>query len=79
VLAFARESDTDVAGRDVARLSLRGAWTRRWTFGPGLRFGADAALAGSFYAIGDDPASNGSETRLTPTLATELRWPLARP
>ena len=78
MFGFTRDSDADIIGRDVARISGIGNWTRRWSMAAGLRFGAEAQLAVDQFFIGDDSGSQVAETRLTPALSGEMRWPLSR-
>lgn len=76
--AHYRYSDSDVAGRDVARLSAGALWTRRWTGPAGVRLGLMAGLRADSFGVWQDSTSDPTETVLTPQAALELRWPLAR-
>ncbi|KCV83807.1 organic solvent tolerance protein [Actibacterium atlanticum] len=78
LFAFERTSDIDITGRDQARLSLNAGWRRDWLFGNGLQLAAQSELALDYYSISDDSGTASPITRLTPFVATELRWPWAR-
>ena len=41
--------------------------------------GADAALMADVFSVSQDPAFPGTITRITPTVAVDLRWPWVRP
>jgi LPS-assembly protein len=76
--AHYRSSDTDVAGRDMARLSAGAEWSRRWTAPAGIRVGVTAGLRADSARVWQDSTTHRGDTRLTPQAAIELRWPLAR-
>ncbi len=78
LLAFTRQSNSDEIGRDVQRLNLAGDWTHSWTFGTGIQLTTDARVDVAYYGVSDDSAYESPLTRVTPSLATELRYPLVK-
>lgn len=62
-------------GRDVFRVTGALDWRRSETFG-GLLATAQGALHGGLYNTREDPAFDGTVTRITPYGAIELRYPL---
>lgn len=77
-LGLQRPSDVDVIGRDTARLSALSSWRRSWTGRNGMVGTVMGEIALDQFAVGQDSTFDSSETRVTPTLAAELRWPLER-
>lgn len=69
------DPDSVADGRDMARLSLRAAWSRDWVSGPGLVFGLAAEARADVFAVAQDSAFAGGQTRTHGALAAELRWP----
>lgn len=67
--------DGVIDGRDVARLTFGVDWRRQTVLGNGMVLGLAAGLNGALYSIGQDPTFPNSVSRLTPTLAVDLRWP----
>lgn len=80
--AYARTSDidsaTDPTGRDVARLSGVLDWRRDWILPGGVVMAVEGALHADIYNTRQGGALSGSETRLAPFVAAELRYPLSR-
>ena len=76
--AHHRRSDADIVGRDLARLSLNANWRRDWVLAGGLLAAVEAEWQGDLYNIRQDNRFDEVTTRTTPTIAAELRWPLAR-
>lgn len=76
--AFRRSSSAPVVGRDMARAGISADWRRNWLLPHGLLASAEMGLALDHYLIGDDPTLPDSVTRVDPTAALELRWPLVR-
>ncbi len=66
-------------GRDVARASLGLDWRTSTILSNGMVVGADAALMADVFSVSHDPAFPGTITRITPTVAVDLRWPWVRP
>lgn len=64
--------------RDTLRLTAQADWRADAVLRNGMVVSGLADLAVDAFAIGDDPAYDGSVTRVLPALAAELRWPLAR-
>ena len=72
-----RRSDLDIAGRDVARASVRVDWRRDWTLAGGLRAGLVTQLQADHARIRQDSGFPDARIRTSGALAAELRWPLA--
>lgn len=73
---FRRSSSEDVIGRDMARVGLRADWRRNWLLPQGFLAAAEMGLAVDHYQVWDDPSYPDPITRIDPTAALELRWPL---
>ncbi|QDY68708.1 LPS-assembly protein LptD [Qingshengfaniella alkalisoli] len=73
-----RPSSVDVAGRDMAQIRAVGKWTRDWTTPTGLRYGADLIAHGDFKYIGQDSNYPEYQTGITPIMAAEVSYPLAK-
>jgi len=73
-----RRSDSDMTGRDVARLSLDARWRRDWVLPAGVLAGLELGWIGDIYNIRQDSTFDDVVTRTTPFVAAELRWPLVR-
>lgn len=78
VLGFRRPSDTDGAGRDMARFGVAVDWRRQWLLPAGILAATEAALDIDHYRIGDDPDWDRAITRVDPRVSAELRWPWMR-
>ncbi len=66
-------------GRDVLRLGTALDWRRDQVFANGLQFATFGRGEATFYNIGSDPAfDSATESRFTPTLGAELRFPLMK-
>lgn len=72
------DADTEVDGRDVARLGVDASWRNRWTLPGGLRAGAATHLWIDRFAVYQDASSDQDTTSVTPGAALELRLPMAR-
>jgi len=66
-------------GRDVARLSFGVDWRRQEILANGMVLGLAAGLNGALYTVRQDPTFAHSTTRLSPTVAIDLRWPWVMP
>lgn len=76
--AHRRPSDTDILGRDVARLSFGGEWQRQAILGAGVLADLTARLDADAWWVRQDSSLEDAATRAVPTLAAGLRWPLIR-
>ncbi|SIQ41374.1 LPS-assembly protein [Paracoccus thiocyanatus] len=76
--AHRRSSGEDRLGRDMARGSVELGWQRSTILPGGLLGAAQARLNADFYRINQDSDYDDWVVRADPTLAAELRWPLAR-
>lgn len=76
--AHRRSSTLDGIGRDMARGSFALDWQRRETLPGGVVGSLQARLDTDIYRIRQDSAYEDWVARTDPTLAAELRWPLAR-
>ena len=78
-LSYFRESDVDgPTGRDVARLSGFVDWRRDTILPGGVLMAVEAAVHGDLYSIDQDAGFDNTESRITPFVGIELRYPLAR-
>jgi len=68
-------ADGVIDGRDVGRLTFGVDWRRQTVLSNGMVLGVAAGLNGALYRIGQDPTFGASVSRMTPTLAVDLRWP----
>jgi LPS-assembly protein len=76
---YYRLADQDgVNGRDVARLSGSLDWRRDAILPGGLRAAVQTALYADIYNTAQGAALTGTQTRLSPFVGLELRYPLAR-
>ncbi|ABL69011.1 LPS-assembly protein LptD [Paracoccus denitrificans] len=76
--AHRRSSSQDRDGRDMARGSVMLGWQRSEILPGGLVGAAQAQVNADFYRITQDSEYDDWVMRADPTLAVELRWPLAR-
>ncbi|TWI36959.1 LPS-assembly protein [Paracoccus sulfuroxidans] len=76
--AHRRPSSVDRDGRDMARGSLGLNWQRSEILPGGLVGQVETQVNADFYRIRQDSEYEDWIARAYPTLATELRWPLAR-
>jgi LPS-assembly protein len=76
--AYRRESEEDVLGRDQIRIGSAAQWRGERVLPGGIVAGAEGEFALDLYRIGDDASFPETEVLGTPTLAADLRWPLAR-
>lgn len=74
--AHRRPSNDDAIGRDVARASFGLDWRRSEILPGGLLGAAIAEIDADLYRIAQDDRYDDVETRITPTIGAELRWPL---
>ncbi|MBY6115429.1 LPS assembly protein LptD [Mameliella alba] len=72
------DDDTDVDGRDVARINAEMSWRNRWTLAGGIRAGLSAHLWVDHYLTEQDATSDAEVSRAIPGLAAEFRYPLQR-
>ncbi|MBV2361349.1 LPS assembly protein LptD [Thalassococcus sp. CAU 1522] len=72
------DDDTEVDGRDVARLNVDLSWRNRWTLMAGMRAGLTTHLWLDRYATRQDITSEADVSRATLGTALELRWPFER-
>ncbi len=73
-----RRSSADIDGRDVARISAEANWRRDWVLPAGFLAAVELQWQGDAYYIQEDSSFDDVETRSTPFVSTELRWPLIR-
>lgn len=76
--AHRRSSDEDIAGRDMARGSVAMGWRRSEILPLGVVGSVEADVNADLYNINQDSRYEDWVVRADPTIATELRWPLAR-
>ena len=76
--AHRRSSGLDVVGRDMARGSVSLDWQRTEILPGGVLGQVEAEVAADVYRINQDSGFDDWVARADPTLAAELRWPLAR-
>jgi LPS-assembly protein len=72
------DADTDVDGRDVARLNAEVSWRNRWTMIGGLRVGASSHVWLDHYMTEQDATADAEVSRIVPGAAVELRYPMQR-
>ncbi|WP_424969063.1 LPS-assembly protein LptD [Dinoroseobacter sp. S76] len=77
-LGLQRESEEDAIGRDTRRLSLVSDWRRSWTNDLGMVGTTIGELAFDLFDTQNDAEFPDTVTRVTPTVAAELRWPFSR-
>jgi len=76
---YYRISDTEgINGRDVARLSGALDWRRDTILPGGVLMAVEGGLYADIYNTQQGAALTGTETRLTPFVGVELRYPLSR-
>jgi len=78
VHAHRRSSNEDILGRDMARASVLLDWRRNEILPGGVVGAIEAQVNTDFYSINQDSRYDDFVARADPTLAAELRWPLAR-
>lgn len=76
--AHRRSSDEDIMGRDMARGSVMLDWRRSEILAGGLLGTLQTQVNADIYRINQDSRYEDWVLRADPTLAAELRWPLAR-
>ncbi|MDT1061607.1 LPS assembly protein LptD [Paracoccus sp. CPCC 101403] len=76
--AHRRQSNEDIIGRDMARASVMLDWQRNEILPGGVVGTVETQLNTDFYTINQDSRYEDFVARADPTLAAELRWPLAR-
>ncbi len=76
--AHRRSSGLDHLGRDMARGSVSLDWQRSEILPGGFLGTVEANLVADLYRINQDSDFEDWVARADPTLAAELRWPLAR-
>lgn len=78
-LSYFRESDADGPnGQDVARVSGFVDWRRDMVLPGGVVMAVETAVHADLYHTEQGGALTGTETRVTPFVGVELRYPLAR-
>lgn len=75
---YGRESTLDQLGRDGLHIGASAEWGREWRLNHGVLARLDGQIALDSFAIWQDSSYAPLQSRITPTLAAELRWPLAR-
>ncbi|TDX27710.1 LPS-assembly protein LptD [Rhodovulum visakhapatnamense] len=65
-------------GMDLGRVTIGADWRRDWTLRNGMVLATLGAVTLDHYEIGDDDTYGGSQNRLTPGAAVELRWPMVK-
>lgn len=63
-------------GIDVARLTAGLDWRGDWLLENGMVLASLGALDIDLYNVGDDANLRGQDTRISPALAAEWRWPM---
>ncbi|WP_185960844.1 LPS-assembly protein LptD [Aliiroseovarius halocynthiae] len=76
--AHFRESEEDILGRDVARMSAGLNWRRDWIGFGGLVLETHAAIDADIYWIEQDSTYQRQQSFATPSAGVTLRWPLSR-
>lgn len=76
--AHRRSSGLDEVGRDMARGSVSLDWQRTEILPGGFLGTVEGEVAADVYRINQDSDYDDWVARADPTLAAELRWPLAR-
>ena len=74
----ASPSDTDVTGRDMARLGFEGSWQRSEVFRNGLVATGILGVSGDYHIVQQDSTSPGDASRIVPRAGVELRLPMIR-
>ncbi|TRW98127.1 LPS-assembly protein LptD [Paracoccus sp. M683] len=74
--AHRRPSDQDVVGRDMARASVGLDWRRSQILPGGFVAAGLVGVQADFYRIAQDSGYDDYESRITPSIGAELRWPL---
>lgn len=72
------DADSEIDGRDVARVNAELSWRNRWTLAGGLRAGLSTHLWLDNYVTEQDVTSDNRVSRAIPAVAVELRYPLQR-
>ena len=72
------DADTIPEGRDGAIAAAHVQWARRVVAGPGLDAAALVRLDAQRFEIRDDATFEEAVSRIVPSAAAELRWPLLR-
>jgi LPS-assembly protein len=65
-------------GRDMSRISVAADWRKSWILPMGLEGTIAGEIAADAYQVDQDAIYAGQSTRLSGTVATELRWPLVK-
>ncbi len=69
---------TDCVARDLVRAGVLANWRGQHIFRNGMVGALEGQVAADFYWIDQDPSFATSLNHITPTVAAELRWPMAR-
>lgn len=77
-LGLERPSDENEIGRDTRRISFVGTWQRSWANTWGMVMTATGEMAIDQFNVSQDSAFPENQTRVTPTVAAELRWPFEK-
>ncbi|MEM1361965.1 MAG: LPS assembly protein LptD [Pseudomonadota bacterium] len=72
-----RDDSPDEDNPNVDQIRGSFDWERTWTVASGFRFSTEAEANFDYRRITDDDIFPENQTAFTPTLATELSWPLA--
>ncbi|PZX17506.1 LPS-assembly protein [Palleronia aestuarii] len=73
-----READADQIGRDVTRIGFSAEYGRGFVLPSGLVGRHTIGFDADSYEVDNDTRFEGTSGRITPSISTELRWPLAR-
>jgi LPS-assembly protein len=76
--SFYRTSDTDIIGRDVARLNLDADWLRTWALRGGLVAQGRLGLAADGFDVSQDSTFPKRESQISPRGSIALRYPMTR-
>lgn len=73
-----RYSSTDGdAGRDVTRFGAFGTWENTQVLRGGVVASGNLGLRADYYSVQDDTSFPTQDTRISPSVGAQLRWPLA--
>ncbi|MES2144807.1 MAG: LPS assembly protein LptD [Pseudomonadota bacterium] len=72
------DPDSIADGRDMTRISAAADWRKSWVLPLGIEGTVAGEITADAYQVDQDAAFAGQSTRLSGTVATELRWPLVR-
>lgn len=77
-MGYNRPSTLDILGRDITRASVDMGWRGTTVLTNGMVLAALGELAMDSYTIAQDSTVASPVTRVVPSAAVELRWPMIR-